>query len=1664
MLRYVLLLICCLATLAEISLCVPDTTDEEYGSLWMPFDPTMKTARTYSAVVYAYASFFVVGGCEDHICKKRLNVVDIIDPNQINPTRQVKLPILLEVEESGDNNFYSKRVPMGVAGPTTTVRVDPQNGDNVSLYVVGPCGYYFPEHQGTVNSTLIRQQYKSIWRLSNDLTRVVYHFSIPENSPGNGESGEDMKTEIPFRANATCSSRGDFIFIIGGVDIFTGKALATIDVFDTKSRRYTPDFVRLETAVQNPLVAEDNVFLYVAGGEAQINVSSGAIGDACMDNKTQCHMSNRSDKQNIIWRPSATVQAIIVGNLSSHQNDTIHGANNFPLKVYIQNLPANPELLLRGIDRDTFYRSGSGHLFAFNGKLCLMLNATFVNCLDVDKFLGFIFSSSNCTKALQWQPLSGTSSAPPVYGSTPFAFPLPVGVLGTVLSFFEFGGFDVDGIASARIFYRTSGLSLTSVSKLDMIVPVNKTLSLTLHPPKEGYLRLSDNLHCIGNTAGTSDVWVFIFPHESAVAEFQPTSESRHVYVCFSNGPVWLPKVPTTDSEYPSQTEGYIFTPITFTPFQIRDPHDPSYPQEKKDRSLYGMSMSVSISVGIAVVAVVAFVFVRLRTPSGYPEDYTMHLLLAGDNSDEPRGGKPTSVTVLATKGQISYDTPNKSKKMSAETSKFILEPTLRMSPKSERDSLVKNTTHWSRYEVLQRIGEGAFSSVYMVRRKSTGQKFALKYLVCKDNKERLDAIRECETINSLQGHPNIIRLVDMFMNYEFDGGDMVGLCDVANAWTAPKPAVRAASPVKFLPPQWSAVGGKKPVHNPHVVMTLASPQRLPQGGGAKPQELPQPQPPPSVRHISSRVSHRLEAVSIENAKSMSTAGKQSLLSAAEADMTGPGTAAYRPLHSPAGTRGNGDDYNADGTVVGKVNSGMSLWIPSQPLLPTPSLSLIPPAVASSSPSAVTATMSMANGGHPKLLQDVNGCGAARGSGLHSPNVNVFGPPMGMLPLPPRNVMHYSNFAQVSHVGAPLLPLLNAQHEVLPTPQKRTSYAPRGGIHYKDFDFSLAFSGNNVPTALQVPINNKDTTATQTKKYAPLQYVQPTEGNMQYKNFFPPDSVSKDAANKLEPVTKPRSVADAVRAARTAKANEVTVNAAKPPPPSNPTTAIHRNGFATAGSPVGMANTPQATILQKQQPQHCQDDALDMMCLLPDKVSDVRLNEEGSIARKQQKHPREEGKEFPVKPAVINSPAHIVKSPTAVIHDMARLTTPGTPDSGPVHTRYLCLVMEYHPMGDLCGYVLRHSAKHNVKLKRQLEEEKARFMKAQEEQTKKLEHDFPTTWVRIGSEYDSTPSFFRPGKSLMSLSHETQSQPPRERMNELSNTATAGSRSFSNDDIPLGMGSMTILEKESETEFAMRGNALTEPQLLSIAYQLASVLYHLHSQRPPIVHRDLKPENILIRGEPPHGYNEKNDDNYEADDGGYDDDDDDDDDVKMHLHSSEDGGKGKSAADDLIARKKNRHSLRRGTGCRVKLTEDVIPIVVTDFGLAFMLEDRRRTGRGGGTRPYIAPECWNGRTTTASDMWSFGCLLYALATARVTVHTVRIMYEEAKNEGFAATVFNDILAENYSMAFACFVVSLLVVNPNKRPTAEMAMQCFTLDDGVVRFNPSCPFFSNVLDL
>ncbi|ESL08299.1 protein kinase [Trypanosoma rangeli SC58] len=1554
----------------------------------------------------------------------------------------MELPIFLSAGKS-DHGGVSAPVSMGVAGPTAMVRlddVDAEGGAGFSFYVAGPCGYYFPQHHGTLNSTLVWQQYTGIWGLSSTLTGVVDHFSIHPKFGGNEVS--ENTTHIPVRANATCSSRGHLLLIIGGVDLLTGEALDTVDVYDTKLHRYTPGAANLNAAVQNPLVAVDSELIYVAGGETRLDAPKEEASDtrscAGTTHETQHQLLNCNRVFAAVWYPSATVQAIVIGNASARE-DAIIDANMSLPDLVVWSLPSNSALLHTNVNGSGVSRLSNRYMFRFNGKLCLLLNVSFVNCLDVEQLLGSAGLPNSGSKALTWQSLLEPSSVLPVSVSTPFAFTLSVGVLGAMLVFFEFGGFDLDSAASARVFYRSSGIGITSVPNIDAVVPVGKSLRLTLHPPIEGYVRLSNNPLCIGNAAGTSDVHVFRLPEDATVAEFQPRAESGHVYTCFSNGPVWLFNDAGTQPCNPGR-KAFLFTPIKFTQFQIRDVQDPFAPQDERDQSMYIMSLSFSIVVGIAVVVIAVFVFARLRQPLNYNLDYAMHLL-GERNGDETEDGEPAPVSVVVRDGRGKGEVSTNSNKTVAaaaaaaveaggRNAPFKMSPP-RLNPKLERDSLVKNTTNWSRYEVLQRIGEGAFSSVYLVRRKSTCQKYALKFLVCKDNKERLDAIRECETINSLQGHPNIIRLVDMFMNYEFDWGHSDTSTESPSVLVSPPPATLAAPPPQPQLPRWNAVGIKRMTHNPRVVMTLAGAQPPRLLHEQKPREVPQLQPPSSVGHVLANPPVRLTAASIQDVQSTSATRRQPQLNDEDGEILQTGNAAFQCLRCPMQSR----DENIDEAVAAKADGRKPSGFPAQPL-PSP---------------ASTVSVVVASCANSRLCNELGSSGAPRRYRTHRPDGHAPALPVGVPPPPRGEVMHYSNFAQVSHADASLRTPTTPQ-EGLSLPQKRTSYAPRGVIHYKDFDASLAAAGN-VPAAVQLPVNNNDFVVKQTPTYAPLLHMQPAVGKMQYKNFISPDSGTNEAANKLGPMTKPKSVAAAVRAARMTKLNEGTRDVVVPCVLPNPTTVIYKNALVTTVSPAATTGVPQPTV-SLQQPQPTRDAAENTICCSPNIAAAVRLNEETFMVQhrqqQQQQQQREEGRELLLKSAANKSPMSVPRPLLGVAHDVARLTTPGTSEGGPVHTRYLCLVMEYHPMGDLCGYVLRHSVKHNAKLKRQLEEDKARFMRAQEEDAKKMEHDAATPWVQLGSESDSTPSFFRPGKSSRSASHETQCQSPHDRTNDASQHVTAGSWSCSNVDLALGIGSNSNLERVCEAEFAMRGNALSEPQLLSIAYQLSSVLHHLHSQRPPIVHRDLKPENILICGEPPHGAAEKQGDEDE--------------DVSRRIHSVETDGDSKNNVSGLPSPKKYHCPLRHGTSCSVKISDDVIPIVVTDFGLAFMLEDRRRAGRGGGTRPYIAPECWNGQTTTASDIWSLGCLLYALATARVTLQTVRIMYEEAKNEGFAAMIFNDILAENYSKAFACFVVSLLVINHSKRPSAEMVMRCFMVDDVVVRFNPNCPFFSNVLDL
>ena len=74
------------------------------------------------------------------------------------------------------------------------------------------------------------------------------------------------------------------------------------------------------------------------------------------------------------------------------------------------------------------------------------------------------------------------------------------------------------------------------------------------------------------------------------------------------------------------------------------------------------------------------------------------------------------------------------------------------------------------RYKVLKKIGAGGFGQVFLVRRREDGMKLALKYIQCNDTLDRGAALREFDSMRQVQGHPNLVEIVDMFMSWNENG------------------------------------------------------------------------------------------------------------------------------------------------------------------------------------------------------------------------------------------------------------------------------------------------------------------------------------------------------------------------------------------------------------------------------------------------------------------------------------------------------------------------------------------------------------------------------------------------------------------------------------------------------------------------------------------------------------------------------------------------------------------------------------------------------------------------------------------------------------------------------------------------------------------------------
>eukprot|EP01059_Diplonema_ambulator_P003710 TRINITY_DN13422_c0_g2_i3.p1 TRINITY_DN13422_c0_g2~~TRINITY_DN13422_c0_g2_i3.p1 ORF type:complete len:896 (+),score=262.34 TRINITY_DN13422_c0_g2_i3:4646-7333(+) len=85
---------------------------------------------------------------------------------------------------------------------------------------------------------------------------------------------------------------------------------------------------------------------------------------------------------------------------------------------------------------------------------------------------------------------------------------------------------------------------------------------------------------------------------------------------------------------------------------------------------------------------------------------------------------------------------------------------------KCKRKKLKGADSVMMKYKIVRKLGSGAYGVVYLVRRRSDNELFAMKYLQCGDDQAQEEALNEFKLIRAFQGHPNMIEVVETFMSW----------------------------------------------------------------------------------------------------------------------------------------------------------------------------------------------------------------------------------------------------------------------------------------------------------------------------------------------------------------------------------------------------------------------------------------------------------------------------------------------------------------------------------------------------------------------------------------------------------------------------------------------------------------------------------------------------------------------------------------------------------------------------------------------------------------------------------------------------------------------------------------------------------------------------------
>eukprot|EP01061_Rhynchopus_euleeides_P019063 TRINITY_DN3137_c1_g2_i1.p1 TRINITY_DN3137_c1_g2~~TRINITY_DN3137_c1_g2_i1.p1 ORF type:complete len:1175 (+),score=355.67 TRINITY_DN3137_c1_g2_i1:108-3527(+) len=117
----------------------------------------------------------------------------------------------------------------------------------------------------------------------------------------------------------------------------------------------------------------------------------------------------------------------------------------------------------------------------------------------------------------------------------------------------------------------------------------------------------------------------------------------------------------------------------------------------------------------------------------------------------------------------------------------------------------------------------------------------------------------------------------------------------------------------------------------------------------------------------------------------------------------------------------------------------------------------------------------------------------------------------------------------------------------------------------------------------------------------------------------------------------------------------------------------------------------------------------------------------------------------------------------------------------------------------------------------------------------------------------------------------------------------------------------------------------------------------------------------------------------------------------------------------------------------ILIAQDRQHVVLADFGLSRMV-DKTYMHTHAGTMAFMAPEAFDGPYDTKVDIWSLGCIVYAMCMRRS--RNCRVMCVHVGRRDFYTDITQGIADRGYSEFVVDLVRQMLQTNRHARPTAE----------------------------